>query len=85
MAKVENFLEHHGGIQRNVPELLEYFSEFSKGKDISEIVIVFRIKDSGVGFICGSETRDYNLESINWDLDQIKVLLQEIAEYGEEF
>lgn len=72
MAKIENFAEHHGGIQRSPLEVANFFKEYVKTHDVEKVVIVFNDVDDQMCFICGSKIRDYSFMELNWDIDALK-------------
>ena len=61
-------------MQHNIPELLEHVRTMAAGGQVERMVVFWVEKDlSGVSFSCGSKDRDYKLEAVNWDLDQLKL------------
>ena len=75
MAKVESFIEHHGSIQRDVKETVEFLKGYVADMNIKSIFIVTTDEDDRLSLICGSDSRNYNLQEINWDIDQVKTFL----------
>ena len=75
MAKIENFSNYTDSLQRNVTELVDWFSSYIKGQDIEQAVIVFRDAEDGLCFIAGARDRDFTFSDINWDLGQAQSFL----------
>ena len=75
MAKIEVFTNYTDDVQRNVGELVDWFSDHIKGRDIGRATIVFRDEEDELCFIAGSRDRDLFLPDINWDLGQAQICL----------
>ena len=75
MAKILNFSDYTDSLQRNVTELVDWFSSYIKGRDIEQAVIVFRDAEDGLCFIAGARDRDFTFSDINWDLGQAQSFL----------
>ena len=75
MAKIETFANYSDSYQRNVTELVDWFSSYIKGRDIEQAVIVFRDAEDGLCFIAGARDRDFTFSEINWDLAQAQSFL----------
>jgi hypothetical protein len=72
---VEKIIEYQNR-QYNIAELIEYINEnLATDGEIETAIFVYRKQDQGLFFILGSEERDYNFETVNWDLDKIKFSL----------
>ena len=75
MAKIETFANYSDSYQRNVTELVDWFSNYIKDRDIGQATIIFRDEEDELCFIAGSRDRDMCLPDINWDLGQAQLLL----------
>ena len=72
---VEKIIEYQNR-QYNIAELIEYINEnLATDGEIETAIFVYRKKGQGLFFILGSEERDYDFETVNWDLDKIKFSL----------
>jgi len=75
MAKIERFTNYTDRVQRNVGELAEFFTNYIKGRDIEQAIIVFRDSEDGLCFLAGARDRDMCPRDINWDLGQAQYFL----------
>jgi len=75
MAEIIAFTNYTDDVQRNVPELIAWFSDHIKGRDIEQATIIFRDAEDGLCFIAGSRDRDMYPKDINWDLGQAQICL----------
>jgi len=61
-------------MQHDIPELLKHVNSVTSEGNVNCMVVFWKEEGvEGVNFSCGSKNRDYNLASMNWDIDQLKL------------
>ena len=83
MADIKNFVEYRGGMQRDVREVTEFFSEYVKENKVDKVLILFSDEEDDQMFVCGNNARDYSMMEINWDIDCLKSYLFYAADNDE--
>ena len=75
MAKIEVFTNYTDDVQRNVGELVDWFSNHIKGRDIGQATIIFRDEEDELCFVAGSRDRDMCMPDLSYDLGQALILI----------
>lgn len=59
--------------QYDIDELVEHLQQVARDKKVERMLVIYHEQEDGLCFACGSESRDYSLADVNWDLDQYKL------------
>lgn len=71
MPKVISIIERQAGRQRTPKEAIQYISDQIDRGGVTHVHIIFR-DEHGIGYVPGSENRNYSRQAILWDIEQWK-------------
>ena len=79
MPKLSRIIEYQPEKQRTPSEVVEYIKDQIAAKMVDKVVVIYITKDT-IGYVCGSDDRDYRQSEVMWDVEQWKRwYLEEVA------